>query len=175
VRTFGGDCLRVFKRERLARPLLMQPPPAYAPTAIPGMRIPNYRNSAQRAIRLIGLGAAASELVNRVGERGLSNVAIMTRNAPIGWPAVTGETPDRDLNMIVIVCHEGDADLFQPAAGRRPDVLVTFVVLQREGHLVTVREAETSPDLERARAFCDLFVTTSHTDYVSELIDNLAS
>ena len=152
----------------------MQPPPALASTAIPGMRIPNYRNSAQRAIRLIGLGAAAGELIDRIALRGLSNVAIMTRNAPIGWPAVTGETPDRDLNMIVIVCREADAHLFRPAAGR-PDMLVTFVVLQREDHLLTAQDAGSAPDLERARALCDLFVTTSDADFVSELIDNLAS
>jgi len=152
----------------------MQPPPALASTAIPGMRIPNYRNSAQRAIRLIGLGPAAGALVSRISARDLPNVAVMTRNTPIGWPTVTGETPDRDPDMIVIVCREADAHLFRPAAGR-PNVLVTFVVLQREGHLLTARDAGSAPDLERARAFCDLFVTTSDADFVSELIDNLAS
>jgi hypothetical protein len=152
----------------------MQPPPALASTAIPGMRISNYRNSAQRAIRLIGLGAAAGELVDRIARRGRPNVATMTRNTSIGWPAMMGETPDRDPDMIVIVCREGDAHLFGPAAGR-PDVLVTFVVLQREGRLLTAHDAGSAPDLERARAFCDLFVTTSDADFVSELIDNLAS
>jgi hypothetical protein len=152
----------------------MQPPPALASTAIPGIRIPNYRNSARRAIRLVGLGAAAGELVDRIARRGLTNVATTSRNTPIGWPAVMGETPDHNPNMIVIVCCEGDAHLFRPAPGR-PDVLVTFVVLQREGRLLTAHDAGSAPDLERARAFCDLFVTTSDADFVSELIDNLAS
>jgi hypothetical protein len=152
----------------------MQPPPAFASTAIPGMRIPNYRNSAQRAIRLIGLGAAAGELIDRVAQRGLPNVATMTRDTPIGWPAVMGEMPDRNPDMIVIVCRDSDAHLFRPTAGR-PDVLVTFVVLQRESHLLTAHDAGSAPDLERARAFSDLFVTTSDADFVSELIDNLAS
>ena len=88
--------------------------------------------------------------------------------------AVVGETPDRDLNMVVIVCGAGDEHLFRPLAGR-PDVLVTFVLLQDEARLVTAREAALAPDLARARASCDLFVTTSDVDYVSELVDNLAS
>jgi hypothetical protein len=37
----------------------MHAPPAIPSTAIPGTRISNYRNSTRRAIRLIGLGAAA--------------------------------------------------------------------------------------------------------------------
>ena len=151
----------------------MQPSPAS--TAIPGMRIPNYRNSARRAIRLIGLGAAASELVGRIGERGLPNVAIVTGNAATDWPTIAGDAAGRDLNMIVIVCHEGDARLFRPGAGGRPDVLVTFVLLQSKGNLLAMHEPRLEPDVERARTHCDLFVTTSDGDYVSELIDNLAS
>ena len=150
----------------------MQHPPATVSTAIPGARIPNYRNSDQRAIRLIGLGPAAGALVSRISARGLPNVAVMTRDAPVGWPAIVGEKPGCGLNMIVIVCHEGDARLFRPTAGR-PDVLVTFVLLRREGHPLAAGDAD--PDVERARACCDLFVTTSDRDYVSELIDNLAS
>jgi hypothetical protein len=146
--------------------------PALASTAIPGMQIPNYRNSARRAIRLIGLGAAAGELVSRIALRAPPNVATTVCNTPAGWPAMMAETPDSDSDMIVIVCRDADAHLFRPAAGR-PGVLVTFVVLQAAGHLLTGRES--TPDLERARAHCDLFVTTSDSDFVSELIDNLAS
>jgi hypothetical protein len=152
----------------------MQPPPVLASTAIPGMRIPNYRNSVRRAIRLIGLGAAADELVNHIARRALPNVATATRATPIGWPGVMGETPDRNPDMIVIVCREADAHLFRPAHGR-PGVLVTFVVLQPQGRLLTAHDAGARPHLERARACCDLFVTTSDADFVSELIDNLAS
>jgi hypothetical protein len=160
----------------------MQPPPLIAATSIPGMRISNYRNSARRAIRLIGLGAAVGEVVNRIALRSLPNVATESRNTVTGWPAVVGDMLARDLNMIVIVCREGDEHLFQPV-GSRPDVLVTFVVLlQGNGHLnnhslvpSALVSSSLAPDLEQARASCDLFVTTSDPDYVSELIDNLAS
>jgi hypothetical protein len=149
----------------------MHPSPATA--AIPGARIPNYRNSSQRAIRLVGLGAAASALVSCIARRGLPNVSVTIGDIPIGWPAVTAAT-DRALNMIVIVCHEGDAHLFRPLAGR-PDVLVTFVLLQATSHPLVPQDPAFAPELERARACCDLFVTTSDGDYVAELIDNLAS
>jgi hypothetical protein len=156
----------------------MQPSPTTASTAIPGMRISNYRNSARRAIRLIGIGAVASELVSRIGQRSLPNVAITSRSAAIDRSAIAGDAADRDLNMIVIVCHEGDTRLFRPVGGR-PDVLVTFVLLQSESYLLAQHGPElrpdVEPDLERARAFSDLFVSTSDPDYVSELIDNLAS
>jgi hypothetical protein len=91
----------------------------------------------------------------------------------MGWPAVAAAT-DRELNMIVIVCHEGDAHLFRPLAPR-PDVLVTFVLLQATTHPLVPQDPAFAPELERARACCDLFVTTSDDDYVAELIDNLAS
>jgi hypothetical protein len=149
----------------------MQPPPLISPTAIPGARISNYRNSARRAIRLIGLGAAATDVVNRIGRRGLSNVTTTSRDAAVDWRTIAERTRDGDLNMIVIVCREGDEHLFRPS-GDRPDMLVTFVLLQGEvrssGHAL-------APHLERARQACDLFVTTTDPDYVSELIDNLAS
>jgi hypothetical protein len=149
----------------------MQPAPSSI--TIPGTRISNYRNSARRAIALIGLGAAASALVSSVGRRGLVNVATTTSGGAIDWSAVAGTVPDRDLNMIVIVCGEGDERLFRPGP-RRPDVLVTFVLL-RKGNIPPIRENDFAPDLERARAFSDLFVTTSDPDYISELVDNLAS
>ena len=155
----------------------MQPPPLIAPTGIPGMRISNYRNSARRAIRLIGLGAAVGEVVNRIALRSLPNVATESRNTVTGWPAVVGDLLARDLNMIVIVCREGDEHLFRPV-GDRPDALVTFVVLLRsDGQTDThpLVPSSIAPDLEQARASCDLFVTTADPDYVSELIDNLAS
>jgi hypothetical protein len=70
--------------------------------------------------------------------------------------------------------REGDAHLFRPLAGR-PDVLVTFVLLQATSHPLVPQDPAFAPELERARACCDLFVTTSDGDYVAELIDNLAS
>ena len=142
--------------------------PAASSIAIPGMRISNYRNSAPRAIRLVGLGAAASGLVQDIAAGAPPNVAAITSASPVDWPDLVG-AQDRDLNMIVIVCREDDARLFRPTG--RPGVLATFVVLRDNEQTWTPQER----NFDRQRACCDLFVTTSDPDYVRELVDNLAS
>lgn len=146
--------------------------PATPATVIPGTRISNYRNSAPRAIALVGLGATASELVDRLARRGLPNVATATATRAIDWNHAVGDAAGRRPDMIVIVCGSGDAELFRPGP-HRPTILVTFVLLQCGNE--ALRQDTFSPDAARARTHCDLFVTTSDPDYVAELIDNLAS
>ncbi len=137
---------------------------------IPGQRIGHYRNSARRAIKLYGLGATGARVAQEVGRHGRPNVEVRTGRQPVGWPEVTGAMPDPNTNMIVIVCGDGDEGLFQPQDGR-PDSLVTFVLLQRRDNMLVVGDERVAT----ARRHSDLFVTTSDADYVSDLIDNLAS
>jgi hypothetical protein len=137
---------------------------------IPGSRIAGYRNSSPRSIRLLGLGDLGGKVVRSVAKRGLPNVDIMTNAKPVGWNDVAGEHPDGRTNVVVIVCAEGDERLFRPERGK-PDMLVTFVLLQSDDGAGVADERR----LASARGFSDLFVTTSDVDYVSELIDNLAS
>ena len=139
-------------------------------TTIPGRRIGGYRNSARRFIKLYGLGEAGASVAQAVGRRGLPNVEVRSGTGAAGWREIAGGAPDRDTNMFVIVCGEGDEALFRPER-ERPGSLVTFVLLQREGNLLVVRE----PSVSYARGAADLFVSTSDRDYVAELIDNLAS
>ena len=143
---------------------------APAAAAIPGGRIGNYRNSSPRLIRLLALGDVGGKVVRIVAERGLANVDVLTDSGPIGWTELAKGRPGTHTNMIVIVCAEGDERLFRPEQGK-PDMLITFVLLQRSGNLHAVGEQ----GLAKARGVSDLFVTTSDADYVSELIDNLAS
>lgn len=138
--------------------------------AIPGRRIGDYRNSARRRIKLYGLGQIGASVAQAVGERGLPNVEVRTGVGAAGWPEIAGAQPDPATNMVVIVCGEGDEELFQPER-ERPSSLVTFVLLQRQGNLLVVRQDSVS----HARSAADLFVTTSDRDYVADLIDNLAS
>jgi hypothetical protein len=105
-----------------------------------------------------------------VAERGRPNVEVLTNARPVGWDEVAAERSGARTNMIVIVCAEGDERLFRPERGK-PDMLVTFVLLQGAGRWRTNGDHQ----LANARGFSDLFVTTSDVDYVSELIDNLAS
>jgi hypothetical protein len=139
-------------------------------TAVRGCRIEGYRNSALRLIRLIGLGEAGSKIARIVAERALPNVEVMTKAIPVGWAEVASERSGARTNMVVVVCAEGDQRLFCPERGR-PDMLVTFVLLRSNGSL----DAVFDPQVASPRSFSDLFVTTSDADYVSDLIDNLAS
>ena len=137
---------------------------------IPGRRIGGYRNSARRHIKLYGLGQTGANVARAIAERGLPNVAVQTGTGVAGWAEIAGAAPDPQTNMVVIVCGEGDEALFRPER-ERPQSLVTFVLLQREGNLLVVREGSVA----NARGSADLFVTTSDRDYVADLIDNLAS
>src|SRR5947208_6353338 len=143
---------------------------APAAAAIPGGRIGNYRNSSPRLIRLLGLGDVGGKVARIVALRGRANVDVLTDAGPVGWAELAKDRPGTRTNMIVIVCAEGDERLFRPEHGK-PDMLVTFVLLQ--GHSIAPEAADER--VENARGFSDLFVTTSDADYVSELIDNLAS
>jgi len=153
---------------RLAEDARMQPHLDHA--ALPGRRIGHYRNSARRRIRLYGLGRTGASIAQAVGARGLPNVEVRTGSRAAGWDEIAGAQPDPATNMVVVVCGEGDEELFRPEPAR-PSSLVTFVLLQREGDLLVVRQDSVS----RARGAADLFVTTSDRDYVADLIDNLAS
>ena len=135
-------------------------------TTIPGGRIDHYRNSSPRLIRLLGLGEEGGKVARSLAKRCLPNVEVLTNTRPVGWKDVVQDSVD--ANMIVIVCAEGDEGLFRPEQGK-PDMLVTFVLLTEN------RLAAGDQRLANARGFADLFVTTSDVDYVSELIDNLAS
>jgi hypothetical protein len=137
---------------------------------IPGDRIGHYRNSSPRLIRLLGLGDAGAKVAHAVSKRGLPNVEVVTNAKPVGWNELADERPGERVNMLVIVCAEGDEPLFRPERGK-PDMLVTFVLLQSTGSMPAAGDQRVA----NARGFSDLFVTTSDADYVAELIDNRAS
>jgi hypothetical protein len=143
--------------------------PATAPV-IPGGRIEGYRNSTPRLIRLIGLGDSGAKVVRRVAAHAPANVQVTTNEMPVGWDELASDATAGRSNLIVVVCAERDQRLFCPDRGK-PDMLVTFVLLQNDGNLNVAADHR----LANARRFADLFVTTSDTDYVSDLIDNLAS
>jgi hypothetical protein len=137
---------------------------------IPGRRIGNYRNSSPRLIKVLGLGDAGAKIARSVAKQELPNVQVMTNVRAVGWDELVDERPGEPINMLVIVCAEGDERLFRPERGK-PNMLVTFVLLQGTGRMQNARDER----LANARGFSDLFVTTSDVDYVAELIDNLAS
>jgi hypothetical protein len=137
---------------------------------VPGHRIADYRNSAPRTIRLLGLGERGGKIAREVARRGHGNVEVETGTQPLGWDEIARDRPDGPANMIVVVCGEGDERLFNPRQGK-PDMLVTFVIIKRSG----ATSVADGPQLAAMRGLSDLFVTTSDADYVADLIDNLAS
>lgn len=138
--------------------------------AIPGSRIAGYRNSSPRSIRLLGLGEDGSRIARKVATRGLPNVEVLTNVRPVGWDDIAKQRPGERTNMIVIVCGEGDERLFNPVQGK-PDMLITFVMVKQSGHIPATDDRRVA----NMRGLSDLFVTTSDSDYVGDLIDNLAS
>jgi hypothetical protein len=137
---------------------------------IPGHRMSGYRNSSPRFIRLLGLGERGSRIAREIASRDRRNVEVVTGARPVGWDDIAKERPGERTNMIVIVCGEGDERLFNPSRGK-PDMLVTFVVLKE----IDLAPATDDPRIAQMRGLSDLFVTTSDSDYVGDLIDNLAS
>lgn len=139
-------------------------------TPIPGGRIVGYRNSSPRLIRLLGLGEYGSRIVREVATRGFPNVDVVTDVRPVDWDDIAKERPGERTNMVIIVCGQGDERLFSPSRGK-PNMLVTFVVLKE------ISEVPATDDswVAQMRGLSDLFVTTSDSDYVGDLIDNLAS
>jgi hypothetical protein len=142
---------------------------------IPGGRIAGYRNSTPRLIRLFGLGEYGSRVAREVATRGFPNVEVVTDARPVGWDDIVEPRPGERTNMVVIVCGEGDEALFSPSQGK-PDMLVTFVVLKETDAFQEAEDPESEgARVARMRGQSDLFVTTSDSDYVGDLIDNLAS
>ena len=88
---------------------------------------------------------------------------------PIGWKEIIGDQAQA-ADMVIVVCREGDEQLFCPSHGK-PNVLVTFVVLQDASQAPEAQETLAA----QIRGLSDLFVTTSDPDYVGDLIENLAS
>ena len=76
--------------------------------------------------------------------------------------------------MIIIVCGEGDERLFNPLRGK-PDMLVTFVVLKDIDQDIDQVTAADDLRVAQMRGLSDVFVTTSDSDYVGDLVANLAS
>jgi hypothetical protein len=144
-------------------------------TPIPGGRIAGYRNSLPRRILLLGLGERGTRIACEVATHRLPNVEVVTNARPVGWDDIAKERTGESTNMVVIVCGEGDEHLFSPSQGR-PDMPVTFVVL-KEIDQGSVTQVSATDDLRVAqmRGLSDLFVTTSDSDYVADLIENLAS
>ena len=135
--TFRGRCPR---RRRTA----MDDDAAPDLTTIPGRRIGHYRNSSRRSIKLYGLGKTGATVARAVGERGLPNVEV-THRQPRGRlePRSRARSPIPPPTWWSSCAAKATRACFgRNASGR--DSLVTFVLLQRQGNLLVVRNDSVS-------------------------------
>lgn len=137
----------------------------------PGRRIEGYRNSQPRYVKVLGVGEAAKSIIARLNDANRDNVISSgqlnpMRLEPMDEP-VNGITP----NAVIVVYQKGDEAKF-PFLTERTASMLSLVVLESP-------DGQSSPEASRrVRAIqdvADLYVTTSDTEFVHELIDNLAS
>jgi hypothetical protein len=135
-----------------------------------GGRIRNYRNSAPREVKLVGIGEGGNAAVQRVADAKLPNVLVVPAADGADLPPLDSPVWGRKPNIVVIVYRSGDPAKI-PDYTEAPSVLVSFVLIEPLDRTAQGKSAE----IGRLRAAADVFVTTSDEDFVFELVSNLAS
>lgn len=136
----------------------------------PGSRILGYRNSRPRDVKLLGIGDGAWEAAAAVRTANLPNVSLHRQSASEPLPPLDAPQWGRLPNMIMVVYRVGDR-IALPTFSVKPDPLVTFVLLEPLQHFSQGHNRE----VQALRSISDLFVTTSDTDFVFDLVSNLAA
>ena len=136
----------------------------------PGQRIDDYRNSTPRHIKVLGVGENARAIIERFNEAHRDNVILTgeinpMRLEPMDEP-VNGIAP----NAVIVVYQKGEQAAF-PFLTDRTASMLSLIVLEVPGEI----NAEADSKVRQIQQVADLYVTTSDTDFVSELVDNLAS
>lgn len=135
----------------------------------PGRRIEGYRNSSPRFVKVLAVGPNARDIIAGVNAEHRENVLTSGAVGP-GLPMdapVNGVTP----HAVIVVHQQGEEDDF-PFLIERTASMLSFIVLETSGMLHEEAEDRKVRDI---RAIADLFVTTTDTGFVKELVDNLAS
>lgn len=137
----------------------------------PGTRIQHYRNSSPRYIKVVAMGANAEAAVSELVERERENVLVSERldtqqMLPMDAP-VNGIAP----HAVILVHQQGETGPF-PFLVERTAAMLSLIVIETAG---TLNEAAENKAVRDIRAFADLFVTTSDSGFIRELVDNLAS
>jgi len=137
----------------------------------PGKRIEGYRNSSPRVVKVLAVGQSARQIVEEINQEHRDNIVMSggvdpDRRLPMDEP-VNGLKPD----AVVVVHQQGEPTAF-PFAIERTASMLSFIVLETNGML---REQAESKKVRDLRSIADLFVTTSDSGFVKELVSNLAS
>jgi hypothetical protein len=140
---------------------------------LPGQRIDDYRNSAPRYVKVLGIGETARAIIDdfTMARARLGNV-LTTGTVSSSKPIAMDEPVDGlRPNAVVVVYQKGEPVKF-PFLTERTASMLSFVVLEAEDEEV---DADARRKLKEIQAVADLYVTTSDREFVSELVDNLAS
>ena len=136
----------------------------------PGTRINDYRNSEPRYIKVLGVGEKARAILDQLNQSHSDNVILTGEvSAPEPIPMdepVNGMKP----NGVIVVYQKGERAGF-PFLTERTASMLSLIVLEVPGET----DADADRKVKQIQKVADLFVTTSDTDFVSELVHNLAS
>ena len=145
----------------------------------PGSRIADYRNSAPRLVKLIGVGAQAQALAAEIAAATGGNVVL---GAPLGQASgqLAGALPgplDAPVSgmvpgAVIVVLTPASAPEALGHAIERTAATLSVVLLGPDGAEAQAPHAEM---LRRLRGVSDMFAATSDPDFVRDLVANLAS
>ena len=138
---------------------------------LPGKRIEDYRNSTPRFVKVLGVGESARAIVERFNDEHRENILMSGPIDPMGLKPLDEPVNGIKPNAVIVVYAKGE-DVKFPFLTDRTASMLSFVVVEPNDSGV---EGDGNPKLRSLRAIADLYVTTSDREFVSELVDNLAS
>lgn len=137
----------------------------------PGQRIDDYRNSSPRYIKVLGVGESARSIIEGFNDAHRDNILTTGRLDPMRLQAMDEPVDGVRPNAVIVVYQQGEQFKF-PFLTDRTASMLSFIVLETpEGRADT----DASRKVREIQAVADLYVTTSDREFVSELVDNLAS
>ena len=137
----------------------------------PGQRIDDYRNSTPRYVKVLGVGDSARAIIASFNEAHRDNILTTGDLDPKELMAMDEPVDGIRPNAVIVVYQKGDPASL-PFLTERTASMLSFVVLEAPG---TPLDPEANRKVREIQAVADLYVTTSDTEFVAELVDNLAS
>jgi hypothetical protein len=137
----------------------------------PGQRIGDYRNSSPRFIKVLGIGESAKALIDSFNDAHRDNVLTTGQINPMGLQPMDEPVDGIRPNAVVVIYQQGERVRF-PFLTDRTASMLSFVVLEAAAGKP---DPDESRKIREIQAVADLYVTTSDTEFVAELVDNLAS
>ncbi len=139
--------------------------------ARPGQRIDDYRNSAPRFIKVLGVGENARAIIERFNEAHRDNIITAGALNPMGLTPMDEPVDGISPNAVIVVYQKGERVAF-PFLTDRTAAMLSLLVLESPD---SEAGSEADRKVREIQKVADLYVTTSDTDFVSELVENLAS